>query len=156
MTTLSNGLLLMTIAPSTLERLRSAIWPTIEQRYELPRGILNAIAEWETRGTWRNDQVGPTGARGIFQLTSIALEQVRLDSGGVRFDPLNPVAASVAAGILLKRYLTLFNDVALAVAAYNAGEGTIRRYVQQVKQRGKGMLPRETVQYIPAVLNNLG
>lgn len=146
----------MTISPATLERLRLAIWPTIEMRYELPRGILGAIAEWETRGTWRNDQVGPTGARGIFQLTPIALEQVRQDSGGVRFDPVNPVAASVAAGILLKRYLTLFNDVSLAVAAYNAGEGTIRRYVQQVKQRGKGTLPRETVEYIPAILNNLG
>lgn len=146
----------MTISSATLERLRTAIWPTIEQRYELPRGILNAIAEWETRGTWRNDQVGPTGARGIFQLTPIALEQVRQDSGGVRFDPVNPVAASVAAGILLKRYFTLFNDPALAVAAYNAGEGTIRRYVAQVKQRGKGTLPRETVEYIPAVLSNLG
>ncbi|NBX56827.1 MAG: hypothetical protein EBT70_17525 [Betaproteobacteria bacterium] len=89
----------MSLSTATLERLRGAIWPTIELRYELPRGILGAIAEWETRGTWRNDQVGPTGARGIFQLTPIALEQVRLDSGGVRFDPLNPVAASVAAGI---------------------------------------------------------
>ena len=146
----------MTISPATLERLRTAIWPTIEQRYELPRGILNAIAEWETRGTWRNDQVGPTGARGIFQLTPIALEQVRQDSGGVRFDPINPVSASVAAGILLKRYFTMFNDPALAVAAYNAGEGTIKRYVAQVKQRGKGTLPRETVEYIPAVLSNLG
>lgn len=146
----------MTISSATLDRLRTAIWPTIEQRYELPRGILNAIAEWETRGTWRNDQVGPTGARGIFQLTPIALEQVRQDSGGVRFDPVNPVAASVAAGILLKRYFMLFNDPALAVAAYNAGEGTVRRYVAQVKQRGKGTLPRETVEYIPAVLGNLG
>ncbi|NBX78019.1 hypothetical protein EBQ93_01500 [bacterium] len=146
----------MTISPSTLERLRSAIWPTIEMRYELPKGILRAIAEWETRGTWRNDQVGPTGAKGIFQLTPIALEQVRQDSGGVRFDPINPVSASVAAGILLKRYLTLFNDIPLAVAAYNAGEGTVRRFVQSVRQKGSGFLPRETVEYIPAVLTRLG
>lgn len=146
----------MTISPATLERLRSAIWPTIEMRFELPKGILNAIANWETRGTFRNDLVSPTGARGIFQLRPIALEQARIDSGGVRFDPVNPVSASVAAGLILKRLFLMFNNPVFAIAAYNAGEGTIKRYINQARATGKGSLPRETLEYIPAIFENLG
>jgi hypothetical protein len=82
----------MIVDASTLNRLRFVVWPALESGYDLPMGLLNAIATWETRGTFR-DETGAAGGRGIFQLTPIALEQVRRDVG-VNFDPSNAYSAS--------------------------------------------------------------
>lgn len=136
-----------------LEHLRSVVWPILELNYGLPSGILSAIANVETGGTFNPSLVNPTSqAKGLFQLRPIALEQVRLDSG-IRFDPLNPGASSAAAAILLRRYFRMFRgDVNLMLAAYNAGEGTVKRFLTSVQQTGQGALPRETVRYVPKVL----
>lgn len=139
-----------------IAHLQSNVWPLLEQVYGLPSGVLNAIAGVETGGTYNPRLVNPDSqAKGLFQLRPIALEQVRLDSG-IRFDPLSPGAASAAAAILLRRYLRMFRgDVNLAVAAYNAGEGTVKRFLTQVKTEGRGALPRETVNYVPKVIGAL-
>lgn len=139
-----------------LSHLQQNVWPVLESAYGLPRGILNAIATVETGGTFNAGLVNRASqAKGLFQLRPIALEQVRLDSG-IQFDPLNAGAASAAAAILLRRYLRLFRgEVTLAVAAFNAGEGNVRRFLQQVRDEGSGALPRETVRYIPKVLGVL-
>lgn len=139
----------MTLDPRTLEHLRSSVWPTLEASFDLPRGILEAIANWETRGAFDARAFNPTsGARGVFQLTPIALTQVRQDIG-LAADPFNPYAASAAAAALLARYARLFNgEPTLMLAAYNAGEGTIRRFLRDVKQKGRGFLPAETRAYI--------
>ena len=139
-----------------LSHLQQSVWPVLESAYGLPSGILNAIATVETGGTFNAGLVNRASqARGLFQLRPIALEQVRLDSG-IQFDPLNAGAASAAAAILLRRYLRLFRgEVTLAIAAFNAGEGNVRRFVQQVRDEGSGALPRETVRYIPKVLGAL-
>ena len=140
----------------SLQHLRQTVWPVLEQSYGLPAGILNAIANVETGGTFNPTLVNRSSqAKGLFQLRPIALEQVRLDSG-ILFDPLSAGAASAAAAILLRRYLRLFaGEVTLAIAAFNAGEGNVRRFVQQVRDEGSGALPRETVRYIPKVLGAL-
>ena len=139
----------------SLQHLRQTVWPVLEQSYGLPAGILNAIANVETGGTFNPTLINRTSqAKGLFQLRPIALEQVRLDSG-IQFDPLSAGAASAAAAILLRRYLRLFaGEVTLAIA-FNAGEGNVRRFVQQVRDEGSGALPRETVRYIPKVLGAL-
>ena len=143
----------MTLDPRTLEHLRSSVWPTLEASFDLPRGMLEAIATWETRGSFDARAYNPaSGARGVFQLTPIALTQVRQDIG-LKADPFNPYAASAAAAALLARYGRLFNgEPTLMVAAYNAGEGTIRRFLRDVKARGKGFLPVETRDYIANVV----
>jgi hypothetical protein len=38
------------------------------------------------------------------------------------------------------------------IAAYNAGEGKIRSYVQQVQSSGRGALPTITVDYVQNVM----
>lgn len=143
----------MTIDPRTLEHLRASVWPTLEQSFNLPRGILEAVASWETRGQFDARAYNPTsGARGVFQLTPIALTQVRQDIG-LAADPFNPYAASAAAAALLARYSRLFNgEPTLMVAAYNAGEGTIRKFLRDIRQRGRGFLPLETREYIVNVV----
>jgi hypothetical protein len=42
------------------------------------------------------------------------------------------------------------------IAAYNAGEGKIRSYVQQVQSSGQGAMPLTTVQYVQAVMPVIG
>jgi soluble lytic murein transglycosylase-like protein len=143
----------MTLDPRTLEHLRASVWPTLEDSFRLPRGILEAVATWETRGSFDARAYNATsGARGVFQLTPIALKQVQQDIG-LKADPFNPYAASAAAAALLARYARLFNgEPTLMLAAYNAGEGTIRRFLRDVRDRGRGFLPYETRQYIVNVL----
>ena len=138
-----------------LVHLRENVWPILERAYGLPAGILGAIASVETGGTFNPSLVNNASkAKGLFQLRPIALEQVRLDSG-VSFDPLSPGAASAAAAILLRRYFRMFKDVNLTIAAYNAGEGNVRRFVTDAQTYGTGRLPAETVKYIPKVLGAL-
>jgi len=143
----------MTLDPRILEHLRGSVWPTLEDSFRLPRGILEAVATWETRGSFDARAYNATsGARGVFQLTPIALKQVQQDIG-LKADPFNPYAASAAAAALLARYARLFNgEPTLMLAAYNAGEGTIRRFLRDVRDRGRGFLPLETRQYIVNVL----
>jgi len=141
----------MIVDASTLDRLRFVVWPALEAGYDLPIGLLNAIATWETRGTFR-DEISPAGARGIFQLTPIALEQVKRDVG-INFDPSNPYSASTAAAILLSRYFKIFTYPSLVVAAYNWGEGNVKKLLRSIATQGRGTMPLETRQYI---VNTIG
>jgi soluble lytic murein transglycosylase-like protein len=137
----------VSLSPSTLLHLERTVWPALERSWGLPAGTLEAIAWWETRGTFR-DQTSRTGARGIFQLRQIALDQV-LKEFGIAADPSNPYQASVAAAALMSRYMRLFRgSLPLALAAYNWGEGNVRRFLRQTAEGGAGQLPRETRDYV--------
>ena len=140
----------MAVDQATLERLRATVWPALEQAYGLPKGTLYAVSWWETRGTWSGES-GGGGSRGIFQLRPIALAQVKEDTG-MTHNPDNVYSASAAAAALLSRYLRLFGQPALMIAAYNAGEGKIRSYVRQVQSSGRGALPGITVDYVQNVM----
>jgi soluble lytic murein transglycosylase-like protein len=146
----------MSLDASTLQHLRASVWPTLEMHYQLPTGILEAIATWETRGSFDVRAYNPgSGARGIFQITPIALQQIKMDTG-LQLDPFNPYASSAAAALLLRRFSRLFRgEPTLMVAAYNAGEGTVRQLLRDIAQRGRGFLPLETRQYIANVVPQL-
>ena len=141
------------ISDDTLAHLRGAVWPALEASWGLPAGLLSAIAHWETRGSY-SIATGPAGGRGIFQLTPIALEQIRRDTGLV-IDPINPYTASVGAAALLARYTRLFRYPSLIVAAYNWGEGNVRRFIQAVATQGRALMPLETRQYIANTVGQL-
>ena len=140
----------------TFEHLQASVWPTLEQAYSLPAGILNAIATVETGGTFNaRARNAASGAAGLFQLTPITLEQLQIDTG-IRFDPFSPGAASAAAALLLRRHLRTFrNDLSLALAAYNAGEGRVKRFLREVQAQGTGKLPVETARYVQKVTGAL-
>ena len=140
----------MAVDQATLERLRATVWPALEQAYGLPKGTLYAVSWWETRGTW-SDAPGGSGSRGIFQLTPMALAQIKIDTGMIH-NPDNAYSASAGAAALLSRYLRLFGQPALMIAAYNAGEGRVRGFVKQVQSSGKGSLPAITRDYVQNVM----
>jgi membrane-bound lytic murein transglycosylase D len=69
------------------------------------------------------------------------------------------VASTDAAVRYLKRLNTMFNgDWLLTIAAYNAGEGTIRRAIEKNRKQGKGTdfwslpLSQQTQSYVPQLL----
>jgi hypothetical protein len=83
--------------------------------------------------------VSPAGARGIAQLMPATAAGL-----GVR-DPFDPGQAIPAAARLLGAHLRAFGSVPLALAAYNAGPGAVRRY--------GGVPPfRETQAYVARVM----
>jgi soluble lytic murein transglycosylase-like protein len=147
----------MRLANATLNHLQSTVWPALENGYGLPPRILNAVATWETRGTFDNDAYNRgSGARGIFQITPIALKQINIDTG-MTLNPTNPYQASVAAGVLLARASRLFSgELPLMLIAYNAGEGRARRFIRAVAAEGSGQLPKETLDYISNVTQLMG
>lgn len=124
----------------------------LEQGYNLPSGILNAIAFWESRGTYSDKSNPNTGARGLFQLRDIALEQVKIDYGST-LDSTNVYQASLAASMLLNRYFKMFNyNTAISVASYNWGEGNVKKMLRKIAAGQNAFIPIETRDYIQNVI----
>jgi len=63
-------------------------------------------------------------------------------------DSYDPLQNILGGATYLRDLLTLFgNDLQLAVAAYNAGEGMVMRHGHKIPPF------RETLQYVPKVMN---
>lgn len=112
------------------------------KRHGLPPALVRSIVKAESNG--RSDAVSPKGAIGLMQL----MPGTARDLGA---DPAIP-EQNVDAGTrylrdLLARYEDKDDQVARAVAAYNAGPGAVDKY--------NGVPPyRETQNYVRRVLNN--
>jgi soluble lytic murein transglycosylase-like protein len=106
---------------------------------ELPAALLHAVIK--TESAYNPGAVSAKGAGGLMQLMPDTAREM-----GVT-DVYDPKANIQGGARYLKRLMTLFdNDIALAVAAYNAGP-------QAVLSRG-GVIPpfAETQRYVPSVL----
>ena len=70
----------------------------------------------------------------------------------------DPEKSTRAAARYLRDLHALFGDWQLALAAYNWGEGRVARVVRRTGIRDfwtmaeRGLMPQETVNYVPAVL----
>ncbi len=112
------------------------------KRHGLPEALVRSIVKAESNGNAR--AVSPKGAIGLMQLMPATAKQLGAD-------PTDP-EQNVDAGTrylkgLLARYEDKDDQVARAVAAYNAGPGAVDKY--------KGVPPyRETQTYVRRVLNN--
>lgn len=107
------------------------------QRYGVEEAIVRAIIHAES--AYRPHVVSPKNAQGLMQLIPATAKRF-----GVRdaFDPAQNIDGGVQyLAFLLKRYQ---NDLTLAAAAYNAGEGAVDRF--------KGVPPyKETRNYVVRV-----
>jgi soluble lytic murein transglycosylase-like protein len=120
-----------------VEKFRSLI-EQAAQRHHLDGALLAAVVHVESGG---NPQaVSPAGAQGLTQLIPATAQRF-----GVH-DPFDPAQSLDGAAKYLRGLLGQFGgDVSKALAAYNAGEGNVKKY---------GGIPpfAETQAYVPAVL----
>ncbi|MDJ4430631.1 lytic transglycosylase domain-containing protein [Salmonella enterica] len=113
------------------------LFKSLEKQYNLPEGALYSIAATESKG--HADAVSPTGARGMFQFTGIAREEVGMSDS----DAWDPEKSAVGAAKLLSKYLKQANgDWNEAVTAYNAGFGMINKW-----KKGERELTKENKEY---------
>ncbi|HJQ03158.1 MAG TPA: transglycosylase SLT domain-containing protein [Jatrophihabitans sp.] len=97
----------------------AGIFARNEARYQLPTGLLAAVAATESGGN--TSAVSPAGAQGLMQLMPSTAQ-------GLGVDPWNPTQAVQGAAQLLSGYLHRFGTVPLALAAYNAGPAAVEQY----------------------------
>lgn len=104
----------------------------------LPVALIDAVIR--TESGYRPRAVSRTGAKGLMQLMPATALSV-----GV-FDAFDPAQNIMGGSRYLRKMYDRFGTVRLAVAAYNAGPGRVRKY--------KGMPPlRETQRYVKAVMS---
>ncbi|WP_006748261.1 lytic transglycosylase domain-containing protein [Thioalkalivibrio paradoxus] len=136
--------------------LRPLMWPTYEAA-GLPEALLFGILAKESGG--RVHSVSRAGAAGPLQFMAHTGRRfgLRPDDGfDMRFDPTAATRANVA--YLREQLAQLDGNLELTLAAYNGGEGRIRRLAAGTDDPSFwnpeifGQLPRETQEYVPYVL----
>lgn len=90
-----------------------------EARTGVPARVLAAVAKAESN--YRADAVSPAGARGLMQFMPVTAKEMGVNA-------LDPASAIGGAARLLKSNLRDFGSLPLALAAYNAGPGSVRKY----------------------------
>ncbi len=136
--------------------MRQLMWPEY-QRAGLPEALLFGIMAQESGG--KVHAVSRSGAGGPLQFMPATGQRFGLgNSGGfdTRFDPQLATRANVQ--FLNERFAELNNNLELAVAAYNGGEGKIGRLYSSTGGKGfwdpevYSQLSPETRDYVPRVL----
>ncbi|EBR2686896.1 lytic transglycosylase domain-containing protein [Salmonella enterica] len=115
----------------------------LEEKYNLPPGLLRSVAVTESGGN--QFAVSRAGAMGLFQF----MPQTAKEFGLRGNDAFDPEKSADAAARKLGGLMRFFHgDLAKALAAYNWGEGNVQR-------KGLSAAPEETRNYVPRVLANL-
>lgn len=115
----------------------------LEEKYNLPPGLLRSVAITESGGN--QFAVSRAGAMGLFQF----MPQTAKEFGLKGNDAFDPEKSADAAARKLGGLMRFFHgDLAKALAAYNWGEGNVQR-------KGLSAAPEETRNYVPRVLANL-
>ena len=115
-------------------------------KYGIPYGLLSAIANKETGGTYNPSAKNRwSGASGLMQLMPLHHSAV---------NPFDPVASIYYAAAMLRDEYRRFGSWAKAIAAYNAGLVKVRNAVATSQSRGgqwQQYLPFETRDYLQKV-----
>jgi len=97
----------------------------------------------------------PVGAAGLFQLTPATAHRYGLKTAWPWDERLKPETSARASAQYLNYLPARFKDWRLALAAYNAGEGTIEQLLARYKAKSYDAiathLPAETQLYVPKV-----
>ncbi len=98
------------------------------------------------------------GATGIWQFVRGTGRRYGLKQAGVIDERHDPEKSTRAAARYLQDLYGMFGDWHLALAAYNAGEYRVLKVIEKTGIKDfwhmsrRGLLPRETINYVPAVL----
>jgi hypothetical protein len=132
--------------------------PSIRPIFEEEGVPLDLILVGFVESGYRPDAVSRAQAAGIWQFMPETAQRFGLinEQGDFRTDVLR---STRAAARYLKVLLDEFQDWRLALAAYNAGEDRVEAAIRKARTRDFAtiarlrLLPEETVQYVPAVLD---
>ena len=108
-------------------------------KYQLDPAFIHAVITAES--SYQRKAISSAGAKGLMQLMPVTAERFGVD------DPFDAQQSINAGTEYLYRLLTEFKTKKLALAAYNAGEGTVRRYSGQIPPYP------ETQKYVSKVMN---
>ena len=108
----------------------------------------------EAESSFDHRALSPAGAAGLFQLMPDTAKRF-----GLSLWPCDqryqPEPSATASAQYLKYLYDRFKDWRLALAAYNAGEGTVQKLLDRYKTRDydaiAGHLPAETQMYVPRI-----
>jgi soluble lytic murein transglycosylase len=127
---------------------------------DLDAALIAGVIYAESR--FRDGQVSAAGAQGLMQLTPATAKDVARRSGGVAFsiEDLATPQVNIAYGSwYLRHLLDLYGgNEALALAAYNGGQGNVDRWIDAARQDDRdlrvGDIPfPETRHYVETVLD---
>ena len=106
--------------------LQLALYESCEKN-EVPVALALAVADWETRGQFNMDAVGPAGEVGIFQLNPgpDGAYHAELEAA-TGLDPTTPEGNIAGGCYKLGKYLAEYGDAAMVAMAYNMGQAGAR------------------------------
>ena len=137
--------------------LRAVMWPEWEKR-GLPEALLFGIMAKESNG--RVHATSRAGAAGLMQFMPATGRRFGLGPDGTGFDTRYDArsAAEASASFINERLRGLNNNIEMALAGYNGGEGRAARVYRQSggqsfwSQWSYNEFPAETRDYVPMVI----
>ena len=108
----------------TLQNRYHPIIVNAANKYQLEPEFLHAVITAES--SYRHKAVSSAGAKGLMQLMPVTAKRFGVD------DPFDPNQSINAGALYLNKLLKEFKSKKLALAAYNAGEGTVRHYDREI------------------------
>lgn len=114
----------------------------LEDRFSLPKGLLNAQVEQESG--WNPDALSRSGAKGLMQLMPGTAKDL-----GVSGDEYNPNKSLEAGAKYMKMLLDRYGgDLKKALTAYNWGMGNL-------DSKGMQKAPEESKKYAPQIIERM-
>lgn len=125
------------LSPRPPEEFRALI-DEMAARYHLDKHLVHAMVRAES--AYDPEAVSRAGAVGLMQLMPATAERFGVKN---RRDPVQNLRGGM---LYLRHLMLLFDDLSLAIAAYNAGEGAVSRYGNRIPPY------KETQTYVQRVL----